>query len=150
MVAPSFQNEQDDGSAELLQRVGPLLRLSVSVRVALVAVAGAGGALLRYGIVSAVGAKSLPWSIAAVNVIGSFLLGLLMAVASQRGWPAATTVPLAVGFLGSFTTFSTFSYDAQLLLRDGRTAAVLLYVALSVFGGVLAAAVGYAAASAAA
>lgn len=119
-----------------------------SVKVLLVGLAGAAGALLRYGVVSTVGYRSLPWTVAGINVAGSFLLGLLLAVASHRGWPAAVTVPLSVGFLGSFTTFSTFSYDTQLMLREGRISAVLFYLALSVIGGILAAALGYAAADA--
>lgn len=118
-----------------------------SVRLALVGLAGAAGALLRYGLASAVGFRSLPWMVAGINVSGSFLLGLLLALASRRGWSPALTVPLAAGFLGSFTTFSTFSNDTQLMLRDGRIAAASSYAALSVLGGVLAAALGYSVAS---
>lgn len=107
------------------------------------ALAGAAGAVLRYAVTSAVGLRTFPAAVAGINVLGSFLLGLLVALAARRGWPSTTTVPLSVGFLGSFTTFSAFSYDTQALLRDGRLGDALLYVALSVLGGTAAAACGY-------
>lgn len=51
---------------------------------------------------------------------------------------------ITVGFLGAFTTFSTFSFETQTLLRTGRGSAALVYVALSMTSGVTAAALGYA------
>ena len=119
------------------------------MRIAAIALAGAAGAVLRYAVTSAIGVRSFPAAVAGINLTGSFLLGLLVGVAARRGWPATTTVPLAVGFLGSFTTFSAFSFDTQALLRDGRIRDALLYVSLSVLGGTIAAAWGYAAAHAA-
>jgi CrcB protein len=53
---------------------------------------------------------------------------------------------ITVGFLGAFTTFSTFSVETFALLRDGRVSSAVTYVGASVVGGVLAAALGYAAA----
>lgn len=116
------------------------------MKVLLVAVAGAAGALARYGVGSAVGTRSFPWATLGINLVGSFLLGLLLRTGLQRGWPETTTVPLGIGFLGAFTTFSTFSNEAYEMLRTDRAAAALAYVALSLVGGVLAAAAGYAAA----
>jgi CrcB protein len=113
----------------------------------LVAVAGAAGALSRYGIASAVGARWFPWATLSINVTGSFLLGALVRAAAARGWPDTTTVPIAVGFIGAFTTFSTFSVETHTLLRDGRAVAALAYVATSVLAGLGAAALGYALAS---
>jgi CrcB protein len=53
------------------------------------------------------------------------------------------TTALGVGFLGAFTTFSTFSVETQTLVRDGRAAAAGAYVAVSVIAGVALAAAGY-------
>ena len=81
-----------------------------------------------------------------INITGSFLLGLVLALGVERDWPDTTTVPLAVGFLGAYTTFSTFSYETFTLLRTHRETTAMVYVVCSVVGGLLAAAAGYAAA----
>ena len=118
------------------------------MRIALVALAGAAGALSRYGIGVAVGVRSFPWATLGINLVGSFLLGLLVTTSTSRGWSDMTTVPLAVGFLGAFTTFSTFSYETFAYLRTDQVGRAALYVAVSVVGGVAAAGAGYAAARA--
>lgn len=120
----------------------------------MIAVAGAFGALARYGVgvafaspgstsssASASSAGWFPWPTLAINVVGSFLLGVVV-VRGGALWPRDVTVALAVGFLGAFTTFSTFSFEVQSLLRAGRGGAALVYVALSVVVGVAAAALG--------
>jgi len=114
------------------------------MRAALVAVAGAAGALTRYAIGRLTGDRSFPWSTLGINLTGSFLLGLLLSLGLMRRWPESVTVPLTVGFLGAYTTFSTFSYETYTLVRTDRTAVAALYVALSVVGGVLVACAGYA------
>ena len=114
--------------------------------VVLVALAGAAGALARHGVGSAVGPRSFPWATLGINLLGSFLLGLLVKLAADRGWPDSTTLPLGVGFLGAFTTVSTFSVETQTLLRADRVATAGAYVAASVLGGVVAATLGYVAA----
>ena len=118
------------------------------MKVALVALAGAAGALSRYWVGVRWGGRDFPWATLAVNVAGSLLLGILLRTSIERGWSELRTVPWSVGFLGAFTTFSTFSYEAQSLLRDGRAPAALGYVALSVVAGIGAAAAGYALAAA--
>jgi fluoride exporter len=118
------------------------------VRTVLVAVAGAAGALCRYGIGAAVGVRSFPWATLGINLTGSFLLAVLLTAATERGWAQDLTVPLAVGFLGAYTTFSTFSWEAYTLARTGRAGQAAAYVAVSVLGGVAAAAAGYGAARA--
>lgn len=111
--------------------------------VLLVALAGAAGALSRYGIGRAVGMRDFPWVTLAINVAGSFVLGWFAHRALQRAWSTETIVAVAVGYLGAFTTFSTFSNETWTLLRTDRAWAALAYVALSMTGGVLAAAAGY-------
>ena len=110
---------------------------------ALVALAGAAGALARYQVTLSVGVRSFPWSTLGINLAGSFLLGLVLKAGIDRGWPETTMLPLGMGFLGAFTTFSTFSAETHVLLRDGRAGTAAIYVAASVLGGVLAAAAGY-------
>ena len=109
----------------------------------MVAVAGAVGAVARYGVGSAVGVRSFPWATLGINVAGSFLLGLLLQAAPGR-LGDDVRLALAVGFLGAFTTFSTFGYETVAMLRDGRAGAAALYVGASVVLGLGAAAVGYA------
>jgi CrcB protein len=107
-----------------------------------VAVGGALGALARYGLASAIGSRSFPWATLVINVAGSFALGAVLAGAAGR-WPAAASFFVTVGFLGAFTTFSTFSFEATELLREGRAAAAGAYVAASVVLGLLASVAGY-------
>lgn len=114
------------------------------MRALLIAVAGAAGALVRYGIGSAVGARSFPWATLAINLTGSFVLAGLLTAATMRGWSTDVVAPLAIGFLGAYTTFSTFSYETWTMLRTDRATAAAAYVAISVIGGLLAAGAGYA------
>jgi len=108
------------------------------VTVLWVALAGAAGVCSRY----AVGllAPSL-WATLAINVVGSLLLGIL--VEAGRELPSAVRAALGVGFLGGFTTFSTFSVQAVAEVEAGRPETAALYVTASVALGLLAAAVGY-------
>ena len=118
------------------------------MKLVLIALAGAAGALARYGVGVRWGDRSFPWATLGINVLGSLALGAILRAAIEHGWSDTRTLPLSVGFLGAFTTFSTFSYEAQDLLRDGRVGAAAAYVGLSVAGGIAAAALGYALAAA--
>ncbi len=118
------------------------------MKVALVALAGAVGAVARYGIGSALGSREFPWATLGINLAGSFALGFLVRSGDLRGWSDPVTVSLGIGFLGAFTTFSTFSVETQAMLRDGRGLSAALYVAASLVGGVAVAAAGYALATA--
>jgi len=103
----------------------------------LVTLAGALGVLSRYGLSTA---TEGPWAIAAINIAGSFALGLM--VASEWGTPQARAA-VGAGFLGGFTTFSTFSVQAVQDIDAGDAGRALAYVAVSVGIGVLAAAAGF-------
>ena len=118
------------------------------MRTLFVAIAGAAGALTRYGIGTLVGPQAFPWSTFAINVSGSYILGLLLTLGTQRHWSPDLTIPLAVGFLGAYTTFSTFSFETQTMLRAGRAGTAFVYVIGSLVLGVTAAAGGYATARA--
>ena len=106
--------------------------------VVLIAVAGAAGVLARYGIGQLT--PSL-WATFAVNVAGSFALGLLVHVG--RDWSSEARDAVGVGFLGGFTTFSTFTVQAVLETDGGRPGLAALYVGASVGVGVAAATAGY-------
>jgi fluoride exporter len=88
-----------------------------------IAVAGALGALARYGLDGAVSrraAGAFPWGTLVVNVSGSFALGFVFTLLTER-WLAAPWVrsALTIGFLGAYTTFSTLSLESYRLLEDG-------------------------------
>ncbi|HEV2770223.1 MAG TPA: CrcB family protein [Solirubrobacteraceae bacterium] len=110
---------------------------------ALVALAGAAGVTARYalGLLSA-----SVWTTLAINVAGSLAPGVL--VGAGRGLAPEVRDAVAIGLLGGFTTFSTFSLQAVTEVEAGRVAAALLYVAASVLLGVGSAAAGYATARA--
>lgn len=114
-----------------------------AMRVLAVAFAGGIGALCRYGLGVAVGVQSFPWATLGINAAGSFLLGVVL-VAGPSWLSTSWVTAIAVGFLGAFTTFSTFSFETQTLLRTGRASTAATYVMLSVLLGVAAATAGYA------
>lgn len=109
----------------------------------LVAIGGAAGAVSRYAVTVAVGARDLPWATFAVNLSGSLLLGIVLAWSLRGSWDPAVVRAVAVGFLGAYTTFSTFAWEVFALGRDERLLAAALYAAVSVLVGILAAGVGY-------
>ena len=91
-----------------------------------VAIGGAAGALARYGTVvvyQRYASTMFPLAILTVNVVGSMLFGLLWAYAEDREWISENMRLLVLtGFLGSFTTFSTFAFDEAMFLRSGSWA----------------------------
>ncbi len=110
----------------------------------LVALAGGVGAVARFVLDSVVAARAqrpFPVGTLVVNVLGSFLLGLLVGWARHRGGTADVRAVLGTGFLGGFTTFSTASVELVRLVRAGRpgTAAALAgsMVLISVLGALL-------------
>jgi CrcB protein len=108
----------------------------------LVAGGGVLGVLARYGITRAtIHSDWLIWSTVGINVAGSFLLGLLVA---EDWFSRDVREAIGVGFLGGFTTFSTFSAQIVLEADGGRPGLALAYAAASVIGGVAAATAGYA------
>jgi CrcB protein len=111
-----------------------------------VAAGGAIGAVLRYllsGWVQGVGGARFPWGTLAVNVVGSFALGLLMAGLLGHTVTGGTTRTFwTIGVLGAFTTFSTFSYETLALLSVGDWTAGIANVAANLGLGLAAALVG--------
>ncbi len=98
----------------------------------LVAVGGAFGSVLRY-LVGLLTIRwfgpSFPWGTFAVNVVGSFAIGLLSEMIARRfNASMEVRVFLVTGILGGFTTFSSFSLDTMVLLERGAIAATVGYV----------------------
>lgn len=105
-----------------------------------VGVAGMGGVLARYWLSTPFHGTTLPWVTVAINVVGSFLLGVLV---TAHGLSGELRTALGVGFLGGFTTFSTFSVQVVLDVDAGEPGRALLYVAASLVLGIAAATAGY-------
>lgn len=104
----------------------------------LIALGGATGSVLR-----AAAMRWQPWagsvlSILAINVLGSFLIGLLWTTVESRTSPSAVWNALGVGALGGFTTYSTYSLDILRLIEAGRLGTAALYgvstMLIAVFG----------------
>lgn len=87
--------------------------------------------------------SSFPWGTFAVNVLGSLLLGALLAAAAAGSAPVALVALVGTGFAGAFTTFSTFAVDTLRLLEDGASAIAALNVVASVAVGLAAAVAGW-------
>lgn len=98
-----------------------------------VALGGALGASARYLLAAAIGATAFPWAILIVNVLGSFLMGVVAELAALKvTMPPEMRAFLTAGVLGGFTTFSAFSLDAALLIERRELMAAALYMGGSV------------------
>ena len=103
-----------------------------------IAVAGSLGALARYGlgglILTRTG-RTFPWETFVVNISGSFVLGFLFTVMAEQLTTASwLRSAVTIGFIGSYTTFSTLEYESYRLLENGA----LGLAAANVFGSVAA------------
>ena len=111
-----------------------------------IALGGALGAVSRYyfgNVISRMIGGALPYGTFSINVIGCFFMGLLITLIIERNLlPAEWRLFLCVGFLGGFTTFSSFGYEALMLLQEDRYAVALAYMGGSMFLGLIAAALG--------
>ena len=99
------------------------------VRIVLVALGGALGAVARYLLGTWISARfgpDFPWGSFVINVTGAFLIGLVLGLVSGGLLSAEARIFLAVGVLGGYTTFSTFAYETLELLVDGNTLAFFL------------------------
>ena len=108
-------------------------------RCVIIGAGGFFGAITRYLLATWIGQKwgrTFPLGTFVINVTGSFLIGLLMALLMERfAAPPFLRLLLVVGFLGAYTTFSTFEYETGGLLRNGEVVLAALNVTLSVLAG---------------
>ncbi len=108
-----------------------------------VALGGAIGSVLRYqlgrGMTHWLGAQAVtvfPWATLAVNLLGSFAMGLLAGFLARHGQGGEQwRLLLGVGLLGGFTTFSAFSLELMVLAERGQAAQAFIYAAVSVLAG---------------
>src|SRR3954471_15031958 len=122
-----------------------------SLRPAVLGAISAGGVLgasARYGVARLwpVAAGGVPWAAFWTHVSGSFVLGFVLVLIVERFPPSRYVRPfVATGFLGAYTTFSTFVVETDVLIRDGHAAAGLVYAAPRIVVGLGAAWAGVAA-----
>jgi len=117
-------------------------RESMPIQILLISIGGALGALLRAFLAFLTRTQSiekgLPMGTLGANFLGCFLIGLILGYLESVSYKTETLrLILVTGFLGSLTTFSTFSYEAISLLRVGKSLTALLYVAGSITGCLL-------------
>ena len=93
-------------------------------KLGLIALAGSAGTLARYwlsGLVYDVAGRNFPWGTATVNIFGCFLFGLVWQLGEGRMLlRSETRAIILTGFMGAFTTFSTFIFESNAFLEDGR------------------------------
>ena len=107
-----------------------------------VGVGGCLGSILRFWFGSYIGSKMgtrFPYGTLVINITGSFLIGLVFALLTVRtNWSPNWRYLIPIGFIGGYTTFSSFEYETLRMIQDGQIGLGLLYVATSVVIGFVA------------
>jgi CrcB protein len=110
------------------------------------AVAGALGTLSRYGLgglAQKYTGSVFPFGTLVINVIGCLVIGLVMQIAANTDIiPANARIVITIGFLGAFTTFSTFSYETMKFLEDGAWVSAFLNISSNLGIGLIATFIG--------
>ena len=127
-------------------RIATRAKIGETLRLTLIAIFGAVGTLLRYGIQGFTQVRTggtFPWGTLLINLTGCFLLGLIGQMTLNRmmlspDWRMAITV----GFFGGYTTFSSFGWETAKMLEGGEWLPATGYVAASVVIGLLLSVVG--------
>jgi CrcB protein len=108
----------------------------------MVGVGGFLGSILRFWLGSYIGSRMgtrFPYGTFVINITGSFLIGLVYALMTARAqWSPNWRYLIPIGFIGGYTTFSSFEYETLLTLQAGQIGLGLLYVAGSVVVGFVA------------
>jgi CrcB protein len=113
-----------------------------------IAVGGALGTIARYhlgALVQRGTSGSFPYGTLAINLLGSFLISLVMGCVSLRNdlWPPTLTLALTTGVLGGFTTYSTFNYETLSFFHEGAVGIGLAYIASTLLGALAAGMLGF-------
>jgi CrcB protein len=102
----------------------------------MLAAAGVAGTLSRYGLgglAQRLAGAGFPYGTLVINVLGCLAIGYVMQIALNSDIMSATTrVVITIGFLGAFTTFSTFSYETARFLAEGAWLSAILNIAMNV------------------
>lgn len=105
----------------------------------MVGIGGALGSVLRFWLGSYVGGRfgsRFPYGTFVINITGSFLIGLVITVLAEKTqWSPNWRYLIPIGFIGGYTTFSTFEYETFRLFQDGQMMSAALNVVLSVIVG---------------
>lgn len=116
--------------------------------IVLIAVGGAAGAVARYFVDTTISQRwpsAFPWGTLAVNLSGSLVLGVLFALTVERGvLPASSRAPVMIGFIGAYTTFSTFMLESWRLVEDGAVGLAVANIVGSCLLGLVAVFIGVA------
>lgn len=107
-----------------------------------VGIGGAVGAIFRYAISLIPVKTEFPILTFLTNIIGAFIIGMIVAYAMRYNVPEGVVLLLKTGVCGGFTTFSTFSLESYNLMKNGKTGMACLYAALSLIFCIGAVAVG--------
>lgn len=116
------------------------MQVLTSVNFLAVAVGAVAGAWLRWvlGLWLNRHVDTLPWGTFAANMLGGYLIGLVLGViAAHPDWPPFWRLLLVTGFLGALTTFSTFSAETIALIEEGHYGMAISYAGLSLAGSLL-------------
>lgn len=109
-------------------------------KIVLIALAGGAGSVARYGLgagVQRLTGSEFPWGTLAVNLVGCLLFGVISGVAEHRlPLSEETKLVLLVGFMGAFTTFSTFAFHSGLFLDEQQWGAFAANVLANNVGGI--------------
>ncbi|MFM6926789.1 MAG: fluoride efflux transporter CrcB [Ferruginibacter sp.] len=112
--------------------------------VLLVGLGGSIGSMVRYAVSLLMNSKSFPYATLSVNIIGSFIIGVVFALGIKEGGLSGNwRLFLATGICGGFTTFSAFSLENMGLLQSGRIGVALTYIMISLVLGIAATFLGY-------
>ncbi len=110
----------------------------------LVGLGGAAGSMLRYVFYLFITTKQFPYATFAVNIIGSFIIGLVLALSlKDQSFNNNWKLFLATGICGGFTTFSAFSLENITLLQNEKYFTALIYIVASIVLGMVAAWLGF-------
>ena len=112
------------------------------VKYVMVGIGGFAGSIARYWLGSYIGEKMgtrFPYGTFVINISGSFLIGLIMSLLAEKmRWNPNWIYLIPIGFIGAYTTFSTFEYETLRTVQDGQFLTAFLNITLSVVTGFVA------------